>query len=578
MTDTIKTTPSGIRYTSKLTDTTPGNVVVWDPYGLFKEWHLSEIYQGPDKIGKGNIGRFVPNVGNKVWDEDLGTMIVEELDPTTLIPKLRAMKKVPNGGVDDKNLLLGVGPAHPQEGYFVYVDPVATPTTIAFDGMACFYQAESRYIRIFRGSIHDDPNARCISAWYDQSGLLVDDKIPLEKLESTLHEGDPNTFWIPKVGAVTEIPEKGEVLSAVCYNDNDKVVSISLWIVNYGVAFRESFSGNKTIESIELVGPYVKPNNELILPVGTLVSTGTMSMCKVTYSDGTTNLFNIDGAKVKISGEKGYVSSTPGVPYPVNLIYTLDRTEQMKGSSGNNGTFHVVTYIIKTDTKVSSYGMKLFTYPEWVSDKRGYRLRHFMQSIDRDAVYEVTDFIEIGATSAPWDPLLYGTKQRITFALDISKVDPRYTDYRHVQTTWISLLTDGITHNRNPWLIQFEPGQSPEYGYNLECKLSFTSSQVWETDITCGFKDQTDWLQHLYYDTIPLRDISSENVAPAPTHFIVVIEGVRYRRKMDQWNMPFITKSGSHPGELCVIHWVKEVNGVDLNLATSGLIIRQYNK
>lgn len=575
MTELMRTA-GGTTFAVKLTENTPEDVPIWDVNGLWKEWNYDEIYRGRQFIGEGNKGRYVPKVDDKVFRKGVGTYICTEVNPTTLLSVLIPYKEPDTSGADEKDFLLGVGPRQPQEGYFVYIDDTTIPARMSFDAMACFYQPETRYIRVFAGS-NAAAVPEVVSAWYNASGEYVDDKIPLTKINSIPENGvDTLGYWVPKVGWAKRVIDEGEVVTLVGYNDAGREVSNSVWMVRHGASYRESNSGAREVHSVELISPYLSKDvpNQLVVPVGTTLNSIAM-MCRVVYTNGTPVERSIDGGKIILSGMDGWVASQPGIDYPMNLFYKLDHTESYAGAMGGPNNTIRVPYVVRTDSSVNAYGMKIFTYPQWVSPNRGYKLRHFLQSIDRDQVYEVTDLVEIGVNSAPWDGLLYGSKQRMEFSLDISRVDPRFVSYRHTQTTWISLLTDGLNDSRDNWIIQYEPGQSPAYGYNLRCRLNFVSSQVWGCDISCGYTNQKDWIDALYRNTKPLYAIDYETGPLEPTHFVLYVENLRYRRPISDWNRGFTVETGSHNGELAVIHWVREVNGVDLQLATSGLIIHQ---
>jgi hypothetical protein len=105
--------------------------------------------------------------------------------------------------------------------------------------------------------------------------------------------------------------------------------------------------------------------------------------------------------------------------------------------------------------------------------------------------------------------------------------------------------------------------------------LSYVSSQVWTCGIDCGAATVEEWLERLYTRTRPMYDQSAEAGPLTPTHFVLQIGGLRYRKPISSWNLPFTVQSGGAEGDLAVIHWVQEVNGVDLQLASSGLIIHQ---
>jgi hypothetical protein len=54
----------------------------------------------------------------------------------------------------------------------------------------------------------------------------------------------------------------------------------------------------------------------------------------------------------------------------------------------------------------------------------------------------------------------------------------------------------------------------------------------------------------------------------------VTIAGVRKRYALTQWNSLLQFEVTALPGQLATVHFTREVNGVDLYLATAGCIVR----
>lgn len=566
---TLQTTLLGVPYVNTLSDTTPADVPVYNPNGLYKEWALPEIYFGKDKVGAGNLGRYVPNVGDKVFDKGTGTYIVDEVSQL-LIPTLRRYREPLEAGATDEDFLMGVGTRFPQPGYFIYVDASVSPPVLAVDSMAYIRLPSASYVRIFAG-LNPLPNAEVISARYSASGDYVDDKIPLIEISGV--DAEVQSFVPDVANAKREVTDQ-EPLTMAVYDAKANVIGIVTMMARNSGMVRQSNTATKSISSIELVGPTVDTGSKTIkIAVNGLMSSLTL-MCRVTYRGGKFVDRPIDGAKIRLVADTDYIPSSPGINTNAILIYNFDSTEAFDGSVTNQDRFYQDVYVVEADATLHAYGMKLFSYPYWKSDAAGYGIRHFLQSIDRDVMYDVTSLVEVATTSAIWDPLAMGVKQRMTFALDIEKVDPRFTNYRHTQSLAFSLLQPGTVDGTTNWLVTFENGYG-DYGDSIEAQLAYVSSQVWTCGIACGAVTVDEWLERLYYRTRPMYDKAVEGGPLEPTHFVLQIGGLRYRKALSAWNLPFTVQSGGTEGDLAVIHWVKEVNGVDLQLASSGLIIHQ---
>ncbi len=569
MAASIQTTKLGVKFVNSLSDDTPADVPVYNPNGLYKEWGYDEIYKGVKGIGDGNVGRYVPKVNDKVFSAALRkTFIVEAVDPGTLLSTLERYVESPEDGATDKDFILGVGNRYPQEGYFIYVDNSLDKPVLAIDSMAFWRRKEILYFRVFAG-FNPLPTAEVLSARYNQSNEYIDDKIMAVKLDDI----NGVEAYVPDVGWAKRQIVDGETLTVVAYDARGVNSMVTMLGRNSGMV-RQSNSTVLAVQSIQLVGPNVDASGKTIKVAVNATLDSIALMCQVTYRGGKTVQKPIDGSKIRIISDADYIPSSPGIDQDLVLIYTFDATEAFDGSLNNTDRFFQETYTIKADATLKAYGMKLFSYPYWKSAAQGYGIRHFLQSMDRDAVYDVTDLVELKTGSAPFDPLLMGVKQSLVFALDISKVDPRFTDYRHSQNIKFTLLADGVTDGVTPWLVGFE-GTQVDYGDKIEARLAYVSSQVWTTTVDCGAASQEEWLERLYYATRPIYNTQTESAPMVPTHFIFVVNGLRYRKAIADWNQPFTVKSGGSVGDLAVIHWVAEVNGVDLQLASSGLIIRQ---
>lgn len=565
---TTSTTSSGVRYALALTDSTPSDVPIWNPNGLWKEWDMSEIYVGPAGIGSGNKGRFVPNVGNRIFDKTSGLYIVTEVDTSTLLSKWIAYN-VPTTIDNSIDILLGVGSRYPQPGYFVYVDNTVSPPEMAFDSLMRAYQPTATYVRVF-SNMSSTGNLEVLSAYYNQSGELESDKIPLMTIEG---DGTGN-YRIPVTANATRKITNGETVLVVFYDAAGLPTSrFTMTVVDSGI-IRQSNSAKRSIDSVALVSSYLSATdpNRLNVPVNLLMTSIDVS-AKVTYTDGSSVIKPVDGSKIYLSGLAEFIPTQSGQNSPLTLFYQLDTTESFKGTTTASGTI-TVPYTIETVTLPNAYAVKLFMFPEWQRNGNGFKLRHFMYSLDRLAMYEVTDIVEASPGSAVWDPTLYNTKQHMIFALDISKVSASFGSYRHVQSNDITLMANGESGVDSPWYVNYELGDE-DYGGSLECRLKYISSQVWSTDLTMGAQTQNEWLDRLYYRLHPLFDTETETEAPMPTHFILQVDNIRVRQPISAWNTTFTIATGGHVGELALVHWVRSVNGVDLQLASSGLIIRQ---
>lgn len=563
-----QTTGAGVTYITDVSDNASADVPIWNPNGLWKEWNMPEIYQGPNSIGTGNLGRYVPNIGDKIFSKTQGEFLVTELNTSTLISTWESYTAPVSvdTGVDQ---WLNVGPRSPQQGYYIYVDSTVTPPLLAFDSMLRIYSKTGNYVRVF-ASTSTTGSLEVLSAMYDATGTYVDDKIPLEVLEG---DGTGN-YKVPQVGYAKRAISSGETVLIIAYDANGTPTSeVTMTTLDSGI-IRQSNTSSKEIYTIEIVSSFLSPTDPLVLNIPVQVTVASVDvMCRVTYTDGSSRIKPIDYSKIDLSGLSEFIPTQVGNRSPMTLFYTLDSTESYQGTTTAS---RVITkaYSIEVTSVENAYGVKLFMYPEWNAANQGYYLRHFLYSVDRLDMWDVTDLVELSAGSQIWDSQLYGTKQNMIYAIDLSKVSASFVDYRHVQSNVITLMAAGTTDDVTPWYVNFETGDE-DYGGDVECHLTYISSQVWSVNIAMGATTQAEWLDRIYSRVHPLYDTVTETAAPTPTHFVLQVDNIRVRQPISAWNTPFTIATGGSTGELGLIQWIYEDNGTDLQLAASGAIIRQ---
>lgn len=563
-----QTTISGITYITDISDDTTGDVPIWNPKGLWKTWNMPEIYQGLASIGTGNLGRYVPNIGDKIFDKSKGEFIVTELNTSTLLATwtIYTPPTTVDTGVDK---WLGVGPRSPQQGYYVYVDSTVSPPLLAFDSMVKIYSPSATFLRVFAASSISG-NLEVLSAMYDQTGAYVDDKIPL-----TVLVGDvTGNYKVPDSAYSKRAITSGETVLVIAYDASGLPTSeLTMTALDSGI-IRQANTSYKEIRTVEIVSSYLSATDSKVLEIPVQVTVASVDvMCRVTYSDGTSRIKPIDGSKIQLSGLAEFIPTQVGQRSPLTLFYTLDTTESYQGTTTASRVI-TVAYTLETTSVENAYGVKLFMYPEWNSTNQGYYLRHFLYSVDRLDMWDVTDLVELSTGSVIWDPKLYGTKQAMIYAIDLSKVSASFVPYRHVQPNTITLMQTGVTDGVTPWYVNYQVG-ADDFGGDVECRLTYISSQVWSVNIAMGAATQAEWLDRLYTRIHPLFDTATEIEAPQPTHFILQVENIRVRKPISAWNTAFTIATGGHIGEIALIQWVREDNGVDLQLGASGAIIRQ---
>lgn len=544
-----------------------GTVPVYDPNRGYRQWRINEIYTGPN--GAGNM---VPNIDDTVIDFNRGILRVIDVDITTNLSQMVDWKTPSSGEFDDDDVLLGIGPGPDYESARCYINKSVIPYTMCVDTHLHSYGSRATYMKVFLGTDISSPNARVISAVYNQAGEFVSENVPL--VLAAHNQVDNYTIKVPAEAFTNDNLADGEVVTAVFYNDVVGPVGRNKLLVANTAFIRKAEASQRYITDISLESPFLDDSEAntlyapLNLPVEALTLTG-----RVHYSDGSVVEMPINQGRMNLYGLENYVATIIGQPAPLALVYLLGQGESGMGVQGQPGQYHMgKKYTIRTIDVVGAYSVKLFVVPKWVDPASGWRLEYFLYNLDRGDFYYATPYVEAGVNSAVYNPLLYGVAQNLVVAVDLNKIDPRLKPFRHVQAFQIALMNNGVT-DATPYLLAYDPGQNPEYGANLSARLKLISIGSWKLDISQGKTSLSEWLAAVYLPTKPLYDPTVETGPLTPTHFVVSINGIRTEYAISDWNKSLDSITGGVIGSPVILEWVYKTSTATLQLGCSGLKI-----
>lgn len=490
----------------------------YNPDGLWTTWDIAVVYDGT--VGQ---GKYVPKIDDYVIDPPtFTTYIVEALDPVTLIPVLKIIRPANMAYTfDQSDILFGVGPGTQADTYRVYIDKFKTPYTLAVDSRLWVGGTMSSYASIYRGSL-TGANVEPIAAIYDNSGNFLTNRIPLEMVSIDSHTN--YTKKVVSVASTTFDLIDGEIVTCVIYDDQGHVVSKRQLLVENTSFIRSLNDGIKYVSSVKLNSPFASItdptviNYPLNIPIDALNFTATIN-----YSDGTNYTAPIDGSKIKVLGLTTYISSIVGQRIPLVLSYKLDLNETAYAGVTSDGHYITAAYQIETINANKSYTVKVYGYPEYVSDAVGYRMRFYMTTLDRNVYYDVTPYVSFAANTGAFDPKAFGYLQRKSIQINLRNVNNTFTPFIHTQLMDITLFTppNGRT---TAWQIASESVANRPY-FGIDTYAILQSNTTDTIDISSGTTNEDDWLTKFYYNTFPLYDPSIEIQPPKPTHFKIIYPG-----------------------------------------------------
>lgn len=546
-------------------------VPIYDPNRGFRAWHISEIYRGP------NTGRYVPNVDDMIIDWDAGIFRVTSVDEGTGLSVYKSWK-LPgqDSGVQQQDILLGVDVGAQGESFRALLDNSVTPHTLDLDGRLHVYRTTASYVKVFKGTdISEDGDV--ISAMYDGNGTFVGENIPLELVVMP----DQNNVGVkaPQSGYTLKELDDGEVVTAVVYDDAGHAISYSKLLIKNTAFVRTTEANKRYVTGIYLESPFLSKQDDHVLEFPTNMPADTVPVTGVvSYSDGSkVRLPANSGGQFRLFGLNHFVANTAGQKISLVLTYYLGDGEYSYGAAaGGNGKFITAKYQGVTKPFEKAYSIKLFAWPRWVDDLRGYELDYYLTTLNRDGITKVNSIAAPTGNSQAFQPLTYGVKQHMTFGVDMDKVDSKYPNYRHVQTLDILLKQPGTASSDN-WAIGFSDDQNPLFGTGLAAKVGMINTDNWTLDIANGFGTKEEWLNHLYYATQPLVHYQQEVKAPEPNMFIVKTKSKSFEFDIDKWNQTLTFVNDLAQGEPLLIEFIQRQYENDLYLSMAALPVHRIN-
>lgn len=551
------------------------NSIIRDPNRKNEIFYLWDLFNAsPDARYKN--GRYVPIVNDIIIDfeDDCKRFYIKSVDehyPYNWV--LEEIDEPAQNKKQDVNLLRGFGPETASEAYRIYVDKTVVPNTLTFGNRDHVYSSNADHVVVFK--YNNITGARdIISGYFGADGRITTHDIPLELCLTDV--ANNITIKAPKPAYCIAPVFHGELVYAVVYNDESKTLSINPYIVCESSTVREPITTSKHIIGISLSTPFLSDAEDNVVECQLNMPVDDLGLrCKVTYSDGTSRLVDLDGQKAYVDGIDKYVSTQLGQEEPGLLVYHLSDNEYSNDLANGFVKAQVKRYIFRTTPIRDSYYVKLFVVPRWINERYGYQLEWYLYDLQRKRCTNVTNLINYNQSSMGYDPLRYGTKQYLSVNINLKQVSSNYDkEYIHTQTIEITLLRRGnISGLSSSYLIYYASG-NPPYGENCYAKREVQNGH-YVYDISCGQSAQNDWVDALYRRTDPLYSPDSEGVAPLPTHIRVNFTNTETIIPITDWNkkIPIGNDALSDVGTTMVFEWVRIINGVTTELAMSSMIV-----
>lgn len=495
---------------------TTGIVGIPNPTRRFTPWFIEEVFGA----GTAPTNTHIINVNDLVIDYDNLILYRCVAVSNTGIPSLEPVFFTGGKGMTVEETILGTGPGLASEGYRLYVNPKLIPSPFNLDNRVLFLGSEVTRFKVFKG-VDITNKGRVISGVFNSANRLVSEDIPLEAV--VIPNIQNNTYKVAKGGFLTEQVDDGEVLTIVTYNNAGAIQSRFMVLAVNTEFVRNIDASKKQVTNISIITPYLNANDKLLIefPLSMVAQSGGF-MGQVTYNDGTTVTYPVDGTKFSLFGFDTFVSSRLGDTCPLVLNYNLSETEY-----GNNvktqGTRRFISqpYKIKTVESDNRYSVRLYVTPIWDFAKLQWKLEYWLYSLERTAPINVTNFIEYKAGTDPFNGKEFGNAQELSVALNLDNLGPSYSYFRHTETFSITMLRPVVdTLVSSYYVLQYD-GDSVIAGKTVALISGENGNRT--LDLSNGAPSVSILLNQWYFASQPLIYPFNEDNPPPPTHARIVI-------------------------------------------------------
>lgn len=540
-----------------------GNVVYYEPYGLWKVWNANEVYMG----GSG-LNKWVAKVRDHVYNELTGkTQVVVSL--SNYVPSFDDLPGTAGGG--DSVLSSGVG-ADPSTWRFIF-NSTLRPYVGRVDGRLYFPAENLSHGVLFRGTDTSRTTGRVLSRRFNSNGEYIDDMIPAIPMDGVQNPQNAGFYIIPPFNLVDELIE-GEAVTLVVYDvDTIERFRQRMWVnkSNWTARIEDS---SKVVTHLGLESDFLSPTipNTLEIPQGVTVDAVNMRGL-VYYRDGSVVPVNIDHDRFMVMGLEGFYAGEVGFNQNIPLRYKLAAGEQSENlsTSGEHVTQEFRAVVVP---EKGAYSSKLVGFPNWRSDLGEYQMRWYLTNMDRNFYMDVTAWVLYNSNSDVFEPVGYGRVQRLSVRLNLRDVSGTLPSFIHNAQIVVVLGGPGTNVGVN-WRVGFSPTQNPMYGEGLYASTKMVNQNLWRLNVRGSHTTFDSWLKAAFYDTLPIYDARSETKAPTPTHMrIFSPAGASTIVEIAEWQREFSVSVNFTGRSNVQIGFLQEVNGVMLELGIACMPVK----
>ena len=454
--------------------------------------------------------KIVPQPWSVVHNPDSTMLWVSAIDPVTFYPTYIA---IPDSTIDDGvTSLLDYGNSLLR----LYIDDRALPYPVAVDSKCVFLGKSPRFYTLVR--YPGTANETIISQYYDQTGTLASNQVPVKPTDST------NTAWyLPRCYVSVDLTTNEEVRAQI-YNEDGTEVYSALLIVKTSAVINENVLYQPRIESMTATALQTLSNGNFFVYEDQDIDSLGITV-RLTYSDGTTKNVQVDYSKCFIYGQSDFISSYAGMTQNLIVKYFRSESEAINPAIAD-ATGEMITIEVPVTVVPNSLGVttKIVPLPTYNTTTARYVMYYWMYFGDGSSNINVSAYVNIASGSLVTDSTYFGTTQAYTITVDMNQVDPvRYP------TSVIYTQTIAITFNAPTSLVRYSFADSKTSLYIYGLDNSQTRRPVFKYDSTLHqyfvpttvFANEAAFLKSFYTMASPPFDPTTSSMAQTPTHFVV---------------------------------------------------------
>lgn len=455
--------------------------------------------------------KIVPAVGSLVRDVDGTGLWVTAIDPVTLYPSYLAMSS--DNQNDNVVSLINFGNSQ----FRLYGDYRAAPYPVTPDSKCIFIGKSPRLYTLSR--YPGTAKETIISKYYDATGKLVSEKIPLRALDTT------NTSWyLPRTNITDVLDDNEEILAKIYDESGVEVQNVRLFakqssIINENVIYSPTIVGMTVSGNQQLAdGTFFLYEKQSFTSLGLRVS--------LIYDDGSQQQTTIDNVKCFLYGESDFISSFSGLRQYATVKYFRSQNEAISPSVADK-TGQMISVKIPITVVPNTLGttVKIMPLPLYNASIAQYVMRYYMYFGDGRSFVDVSGYVNIanGKTLVK-DASYFGVQQTVTLTVDMSKVDPtNYPTSALYQQTMV--IQFGPPNMPVRWTIKDAATSPYTYGQDNSSSrrpsIRFDASRSQYFIPSFIFGNTAAFINSFYTQSAPPYDPTVAQIPQQPTHFLL---------------------------------------------------------